>query len=109
MLVRSRDASSAYGHAVAAVEVATEALHDADGALAVRARTILATARRIRGTADARAEGSELVRCLHVLQATGYRSLEPQLRAELAALAREIGDEDEAAHQEAEIEKVRPG
>lgn len=90
-----------------AESMAEEAHETGDGAIAVRARTLLARARRERGTADVRAEGSDLVGCLHVLQSTGYRSLEPDLRTELAELARELGDAEEAEYQRAEVRRLR--
>lgn len=82
-----------------AEHLAAEAFEGGEGALAVRARTLLAKARRALGRADARAEGADLLRCLHVLKRTGYRSLESPLREELAELAGELGDEEERAHQ----------
>jgi adenylate cyclase len=89
--------------AQALAQLATET---GDGAIAVRARIMLARARRELGTADARAEGSDLVGCLHTLQSTGYRSLEPQLREELAALAKVLGDDEEYEHQCAEVDRI---
>jgi class 3 adenylate cyclase/tetratricopeptide (TPR) repeat protein len=89
-----------------ALGLAAEALDTGDGALAVRARTLLARARRQTGVADIRSEGDDLVRCLHVLQDTGYRSLEPPLREELAELALALGDADERTHQLSEARRL---
>jgi tetratricopeptide (TPR) repeat protein len=89
-----------------ALAVAAEAQETGDGAIAVRARTLLARARRETGDADLRSEGADLVGCLHVLQDTGYRSLEPALREELAALAKALGDIDEYTFQCAEVKRL---
>jgi adenylate cyclase len=69
---------------------------DRDTPLAVRARTILARARRESGQGNPDHEEADLRRGLEVLESSGYRSLEPALRVELAELARARGDE--AAH-----------
>ena len=86
--------------------VAAEAAETGDGAIAVRARVLLARARRELGDADPRAEGGELVSCLRALDRTGYRSLEPMLRTELADLAHALGDTDEERHQRSEVRRV---
>jgi class 3 adenylate cyclase/tetratricopeptide (TPR) repeat protein len=70
-----------------------------DTPLAVRARTILAYARRVSGQGNAEIEERDLRRGLAVLERSGYRSLEPALRAELAALAEARGD-DQGAERE---------
>jgi adenylate cyclase len=80
------------GDPVTAAETAREALAVArdvsnDSALGVRARTILARARRLSGERELRTEEAELRRGLRVLETTGYRSLEPAVRTELAELA----------------------
>jgi tetratricopeptide (TPR) repeat protein len=90
-----------------AEEIASEALEAGDGAIAVRARVLLARARRSRDGADIKREGEELVGCLNVLERTGYRSLEPMLRTELAELAALLGDVDEERHQRLEVERIR--
>jgi class 3 adenylate cyclase/tetratricopeptide (TPR) repeat protein len=89
--------------------LAEQALDTSDGAIGVRARVLLARARRLSGTADPKVEGGDLVNRLHVLQTTGYRSLEPMLRTELAELARMIGDEEEYAHQCREVRTLYEG
>jgi adenylate cyclase len=99
VLASLAEAYLAAGDADHAEALAAEALEAGDGSLAVRARTILARARREAGRADPRAEGADLLRCLHVLESTGYRSLEPALREELAELARALGDDEERTHQ----------
>jgi class 3 adenylate cyclase/tetratricopeptide (TPR) repeat protein len=70
-----------------------------DTPLAVRARTILARARRSSGHGNPEIEERDLRRGLGVLSRSGYRSLEPPLHTELAELARARGD-DAAAEAE---------
>ena len=106
VLTSLAEAHLAHGSADRAVELATEALEGDEGALGVRARILLARARRRLGGSDLRAEGAELVRCLHTLGDTGYRSIEPALREELAALALELGDNEEHDHQVAEAQRL---
>jgi class 3 adenylate cyclase/tetratricopeptide (TPR) repeat protein len=80
------------GDPVIAQATAQEALEigravSTDSALGVRARTILARARRLAGERELRNEEGELRRGLRILETTGYRSLEPDVRTELAELA----------------------
>jgi len=63
-----------------------------DTPLAVRARTTLARARRESGQGNPDHEERDLRQGLAVLERSGYRSLEPALRVELAELARARGD-----------------
>jgi tetratricopeptide (TPR) repeat protein len=77
-----------------------------DTPLAVRARTILARARRESGQGNPDVEERDLRSGLAVLERSGYRSLEPALRVELAGLARGRGD---AATAVEELELARRG
>ncbi len=92
VLASLAEAQIVAGDAAAAVATAREALDVArdvsnDSALGVRARTILARARRLSGQRELRTEEAELRRGLRILETTGYRSLEPAGRTELAELA----------------------
>jgi len=77
-----------------------------DTPLAVRARTILARARRLSGQGNPEIEERELRRGLAVLERSGYRSLEPALRTELASLARARGDSAAADDEIGEARRV---
>ena len=92
VLASLAEAQIAAGDPLAARTTAEDALRIArevsnDSALGVRARTILARARRLGGERELRTEEAELRRGLRVLETTGYRSLEPAVRTELAELA----------------------
>jgi ATP/maltotriose-dependent transcriptional regulator MalT len=92
VLASLAEAQIASGDPAAARDTAQDALRVArevsnDSALGVRARTIIAQARRLAGEHELRAEEAELRRGLRVLETTGYRSLEPAVRLELAELA----------------------
>ena len=95
------------GHADEAERTATEAIETGEGAIAVRARAIRSAARRALGDVDARSEGEELVTGLNVLERTGYRSIEPLVRTELAELAALLGDREEEQHQRVAVERIR--
>jgi hypothetical protein len=93
VLTSLAEAEIAAGDISAAERTAREALRIAnevipESALGVGARTILTRARRLGGEHGLRAEESELRRALRILDATGYRSLEPDVRMELAELAK---------------------
>ena len=80
-----------------ALRIADEAVDasrrvDPSSALAARARTILARVRRIIGQGNPAIEEADLRRALNVINETGYRSLEPGVRVELAELARARGE-----------------
>ncbi len=70
-----------------------------DTPLAARARTILAHARRMSGQGDIAREEDALRGCIDVLERASYRSLEPDVRIELAELARARGDMDARARE----------
>ena len=75
-----------------------------DTPLAVRARTILARARRESTQGNPEYEERDLRQGLVVLERSGYRSLEAPLRVELAELALARGDHEAAA---AELDQAR--
>jgi class 3 adenylate cyclase/tetratricopeptide (TPR) repeat protein len=107
VLASLAEAYLAAGNADRAERIATEAWEQGDGAMAVRARVLMSTARRASGAVDATREGGELVAALNVLERTGYRSLEPMLRGELAELAALLGDAEEERHQRTEVERIQ--
>ena len=106
VLASLAEAHLAAGQPDDAVTNALEAIDGDSGAIGVRARTILSAARRASGAVDPRTEGDDLVRCLHTLEDTGYRSLEPPLRDELAALADLLGDAEEASYQREQARRL---
>jgi hypothetical protein len=77
-----------------------------DTPLAVRARTILARARRESGQGNPEIEERDLRQGLAVLERSGYRSLEPALRVELSQLARARGDDAAAAGELNDAKRV---
>jgi hypothetical protein len=74
--------------------------------LAVRARTILARARRESGQGNRDVEERDLRHGLAVLEQSGYRSLEPALRVELAELAGARGDAATRANELAAARRI---